>query len=55
MTKQVDMEHTPIPTEHAMLVNGYRTSKMVLDAKFGLMEKCTRESTRMAAKMEKDS
>lgn len=49
------MEHILIPMELAMLVNGYRTSKTVLDAKFGLMEKYTRESTRMAAKMEKDS
>ena len=49
------MGHTHIPMEHAMLASGYRTSKTDSGAKFGLMEKCTRESTRMAAKMGKGS
>lgn len=53
--KQVDMEHILILMEHAMLVSGLRTSKTDSGDKCGLMAKCTRESTRTAAKTGKDS
>lgn len=53
-TKQVDMGHTLIPTERVMLASGFRTSKTDSGGKCGPMAKCTRVSTRTAAKMGKD-
>lgn len=54
-TKQVDMGHILMQTERAMLASGFRTSKTDSGGKCGLMAKSTRESTRTAAKMGKDS
>jgi hypothetical protein len=50
MTKQMDMEHTPIPTEPNMSVNGKTTNKMDLEYSNGQMVKNMRDNTKMEPK-----
>lgn len=55
MTRQMDMELTLTQTAQNMSGNGKMTNKTDMESKNGQMEKSTKESTRTAPKLVKES